>query len=436
MTSAVSKPPRVSIAERSFGKCVAVAAIGGFGVRVANAFALPKNPPLLSDATYYHVQANLLSKGHGFADPFAWLTTGRLVPSAAHPPLFPLVLSIVSWFGGTSAPAHRVATGAIGAVTIIAIALIAREIAGSAAAIVAAFLAAVYPNLWGLEGSLMSESLAAALVALALLVAVRTAKRPTLRNAALLAIMIALASLTRPETLLLVPVLAIPVIVAPRSLTALRKIVLATAIVAMAGIVVAPWLLRNATGFSRPVFFSTQSDEVLGVTNCPVTYYQPKFLGDWYAGCARTNAGVADEAKSTSLDRNRGLHYMRSHLDRFLGTVVWARLGRVADVYRPFENARYSASEGRRGNVAIAGLLTYWACLPFALIGGVVLWRRNRAAMRILLAPFLVVIVTAIYAWGAVRFRAIAEPSIIVLAAIGIVTAWQNFHGAREAEST
>jgi 4-amino-4-deoxy-L-arabinose transferase-like glycosyltransferase len=421
------------MADRWFWPCVGTAAFGGFGIRLANALALPKYPPAVSDARFYDVQANLLAKGHGFADPFVWLTSGRLIPSAVHPPLFPLVLSIVSWFGGTGTLAHRVTTGTIGVLTIVAIALIAREVAGSAVGVAAAILAAVYPNLWGLEGSLMSESLAAALVAVALLLAIRLAKKPNLPTTLLLAVVIALASLTRPETILLLPFLALPLIVTRSALTARRKALVAVAVVMAAGIVLAPWLVRNLTGFSRPVLFSTNGDELFSVANCPATYHEPPFLGYWFIGCVGQHRAGSDDAENSKLDRRRGLHYLTSHLDRFVGTVMWARLGRVADIYRPFENARYSASEGRRLNVAYAGVWVYWACLPFALVGGVVLGKRNRAAVLILLTPVVVVIVTAIYAFGAERFRAIAEPSLIVLAAIGLVATWQRMRAPRGA---
>jgi 4-amino-4-deoxy-L-arabinose transferase-like glycosyltransferase len=430
----VSKTASRSPAERWFWRGVGAAAIGGLVVRVANAWTLPKTR-FVTDATYYHVQANLLAKGHGFADPFIWQTTGRVTPSAFHPPLFSLILSIASLFGGTSLLAHRIVTSVIGLITIVAVAVIARELAGSAVGITAAILVATYPTLWGLEGSLMSESLAAALVAVALIVAIRLANRPSIRTAVLLGVVSALASLTHPETLLLVPFLALPVIATRRALTTRRKIALGTVVVVTATIVLAPWLVRNLTGFSRPVLFSTNGDEVLGVANCPPTYHTPAFLGYWFIGCVGQPYDFADEAKSTSADRRRGLHYMRRHLDRFLGTVMWARLGRVADVYRPFENARYSASEGRRENVAIAGVFMYWACLPFALVGGIVLWRRSRTAVLILLAPCLVVVVTAIYAFGAERFRAIAEPTVIVLTAVGVLACWQQVRRVRGARS-
>ena len=431
----VSPTSRGSRVDGSFGQWVFAAAFVGFMIRVVNAFSLPKSPPIVSDARYYDEQANLLAKGHGFADPIAWLTRGQLKPSAVHPPLFSLVLAAASWLGGTSSLAHRIAAGGIGVGTIVAVAFIAAELAGSAVGIVAAVLAAIYPNFWGLEGSLMSECLAAALVAVALLVAFRFAKQPSVRHAALLAVLIALAALTRPETILLLPFLALPLIWTRRSLPARRRVALLGVVVLIAGVVLAPWLVRNLTGFSRPVVFSTNGDEVLGVANCQASYYDPPFLGYWFIGCVGQHPVGADDAESTSLDRTRGVHYLSKHLNRFVSTVMWARLGRVADVYRPFENSRYSAMEGRKVNVALAGLWAYWACLPLALVGGLSLWRRNRAALAILLAPSLVVVVTAIYAYGAVRFRAIAEPSLVVLAAIGIVTLWERRRTFRRSAS-
>jgi 4-amino-4-deoxy-L-arabinose transferase-like glycosyltransferase len=419
----MSKPGPRSAVDRWFKRWVGVAALGGFGIRVANALALPKTG--LSDATFYHLQANLLAKGDGFANSFVWVSTGRLTPSAVHPPLYPMVLSVSSVLGGTSLLAHRITSGGIGVVTIVAVALIAREVAGSAVGSLAAIFAAVYPNLWGLEGSLMSESLAAALVAVSLLLALRLVKNPSLPRAVILAVVIALASLTRPETLLLVPILAIPIAWTRRSLSQRRRITLVASVLMAAGIVIAPWMIRNLVGFSRPVVFSTNGDEVIGVANCRDAYYTPAFVGYWFVGCAGPTSPV-DDAKNTAIARTQGLHYLKDHLHRFFGTVVWARLGRVADVYRPFENARYSAQEGRRLGVAYAGLWAYWACLPFALVGGIVLRRRNRADLRILLSPVVVVIVTAIYAYGAVRFRAIAEPSLLVLAAVGVTACWQH----------
>jgi 4-amino-4-deoxy-L-arabinose transferase-like glycosyltransferase len=423
-----------SVSDRIFWRCVAASAIGGIVIRVVNAATTPERR-LVTDATFYHVQANLLAKGHGFADPYLWLTTGQLRPSAMHPPLYPLLLSVVSWFGGTGLFPHRVATGVFGVVTIVAIAMLARELAGNAVGVTAAVLAAVYPNLWGLEGSLLSESVATAFVAIALLLAVRMTKQPGTRRAVLLAIAIALAALTRPETILLLPLLALPVIATRPALDRGRKLALSGVVVLVVALVMAPWLVRNLTGFSRPVIFSTNGDQVIGVANCPSAYHDPSFLGYWSFLC-NGHLSVTDDARRSALERERGLRYVRSNLDRFLGTVVWARLGRAADVYRPIGNARFSADEGRRFGVALAGLYAYWFCLPFALYGGIRLFRRNRADLLTLLTPVAVVFATAIYAYGSVRFRAIAEPTVIILAALGFAACWRRLRGAGSVAAT
>jgi 4-amino-4-deoxy-L-arabinose transferase-like glycosyltransferase len=426
MTSATTTTSRLQ--DRWFGRSVGAAAICGFAIRVASAVTPAKIGPL-TDSNYYHVQANLLAKGHGFADPFLWAFSGRIVPTAAHPPLFPLFLSLVSRFGATSVLAHRITAGAVGVLTIVVVALLARELAGAAAGISAAAIAAIYPNLWGMESSLMSESLAAALVAFALFLAIRLAKEPSARRAILLAVVIALASVTRPETILLLPVLALPVILTRRALSVRRRSALVIAAVMASGLVVAPWLVRNLTGFSRPVLFSTNADEVIGVANCPFTYHG-RGLGAWSISCVGAS-DIRDDAGRTAFERRRGFRYLTDHVGRFVSVVVWARIGRVWDIYRPFDGARYSALEGRRLNVARAGLFVYWASLPFALVGAILLWKRNRTAVLTLLTPFVVVVATAIYAYGEVRFRAIAEPSLIVFAAIGFSNCWQRARSSR-----
>jgi 4-amino-4-deoxy-L-arabinose transferase-like glycosyltransferase len=250
----------------------------------------------------------------------------------------------------------------------------------------------------------------------------------------ILGVVIALASLTRPETIVLLPILAFPLIWRRRALTPQRRVIFCLVVVVSAGAVLAPWLARNVTGFSRPVYFSTNGDEVIAVANCPATYYDPRFLGYWFVGCAGLGSEAPDDAARSSIDRRRGLNYLEHHSNRLAGTVVWARLGRTFDVYRPFENARYSAGEGRRQDVAKAGLFAYWLCIPFALIGLVWLWRRRRREeLFVLLTPFIVAVVTTLYAYGAERFRAIAEPSLIVLATIGLVVCWQRVSAANRA---
>ena len=66
---------------------------------------------LTGDSTYYHWQANALGEGPLVRGPFLWMNRGRDAPSAAHPPLYPLYLSVlVARSASTPSPAiawHR-----------------------------------------------------------------------------------------------------------------------------------------------------------------------------------------------------------------------------------------------------------------------------------------------------------------------------------------
>src|SRR4029079_2245739 len=148
---------------------------------------------------------------------------------------------------------------------------------------------------------------------------------------------IALAALTRPETILLIVILALPITVRARDASRTRRLALSAACVAACAVVLAPWLVRNLTTFDDPVLFSTNGDAVLAVANCPLTYYNHDLLGYWSLCAGDTTpaatprsttrgAGGADESVVTSRLRTVGLDYLRAHRGRFFGAVLWARL--------------------------------------------------------------------------------------------------------------
>lgn len=62
----------------------------------------------------------------------------------------------------------------------------------------------------------------------------------------------------------------------------------------------------------------------------------------------------------------------------------------------------------------------FWVMIPFGVYGVVLLRRRKRPSWP-LIAPVLVVAVASAMLHGCTRFRAGAEPGIIVLASVGIV---------------
>jgi hypothetical protein len=77
--------------------------------------------------------------------------------------------------------------------------------------------------------------------------------------------------------------------------------------------------------------------------------------------------------------------------------------------------------EDREGWVTRLGLVVYYPTLIFAIAGAVDLWRRRRRwVLWVLAAPPVIVTLNTIVTYGQTRFRAGAEPSLAVLAAVGI----------------
>ena len=85
-------------------------------------------------------------------------------PTAFRPPLFPIALAGVYELSGTSSASSRWEAGRIfeavlGAIAVLLIALIADRVFNRRVALVAGAIAAVYPPLWLVGSSLLSESL-------------------------------------------------------------------------------------------------------------------------------------------------------------------------------------------------------------------------------------------------------------------------------------
>jgi uncharacterized membrane protein len=76
---------------------------------------------------------------------FAFRLGTRVEPSAAHPPLFTLVLALRYCLGIHTADASRLLCCVLGGMGVGMVGLLGREIAGRRAGLIAAGLAAAYP---------------------------------------------------------------------------------------------------------------------------------------------------------------------------------------------------------------------------------------------------------------------------------------------------
>lgn len=368
---------------------------------------------VIDDALWYHLQANFIAKGQWFRDPIALAYSFRSHPSAAHPPLYPLVLSAASAVGWTSVRAHELVGCVIGAGTVVVVALVANELGGRRCALIAGALACLYPPLWINDGGLMSEGLFALVIACVLFATYRFARRPGVGRGAVLGLTLGLAALTRAEAILLVPLLALPVVLLRARWH--RFVVLAVVLLATA-VTVAPWVGRNLATFSRPVTLSTGDGILLAGANCHDSYYGPG-IGLWSARCpGRGPAG--DESVVSAFRRHEAVTYARRHSLR-VPVVVGVRLARVWEAYDPLANARINADDLRPEWARYLALGSYYAVLPFALVGGLVAWRR-RVWLLPVVSMAVFVSMTAMLAWGSERFRVPVEVVLVICASIAL----------------
>ena len=418
---------------------VAIAKAGPCHIRNQHGRVVADQPTrcLQGDELFYNAESNFIANGHGFNQPYGVLfePNAKHRPAADHPPLTVLVLAPVSWLSARPPmswmihePLHdyaredRYAMVVLGTILVGLVGLLGRRVGGETVGLVAAGIAAITPNLWVNDGLVMSETVTGLVVVGALLCAFALWDRPTLRRAAALGMLCGLCALARVELILFVVLLAI-VVPATARVARIDRGALAVAAVSPALLVMAPWVAFNLARFHDPAFISTNDGITLAGANCAATY-SGVGIGLWTLGsCTGSLAQPGDESQQSTHYRKRGIEYIKLHKSR-LPVVVLARVGRTWSLFRPADMIAFNAGEDRERWVTRLGLYAYYPTLVAAIGGAVALWRRRaRGALWVLSAPAIVVTVGAVITYGQTRFRAAAEPSLALLAAVGIVAA-------------
>jgi len=433
-----------------FGRVLLVIVAVAFGVRVAYVAIAKAGPcPVVlpggarfgstpskcerGDEIFYNSEANYVADGHGFNEPFAALTNPgeKSPPAADHPPLTLFVLAPVSWLTDHAPLSwvikeplhdhvreHRYTMVLLGTLVVALVGLLGRRVGGEKVGLVAAAIAALSPNIWVNDGLVMSETITVLTVTAALLGALWWCDRPSWRRAAVVGLVCGLAALARVEFALLVPLLAVVVACSlPQPWAVRRK--QAFVAVAAALVVIAPWVGFNLARFHDPTFVSTNDGLTLAGANCDAVY-QGSATGFWSLGCA-ADPPPGDQSQVASALRHRGLAYMKDHASR-LPLVVLARVGRTWSLFRPADMVKFNTGEDREEWVTRLGLIVYYPTLLLAIGGAMVLWRRRaRDALWVLIVPAIIVTLNTVVTYGQTRFRAGAEPSLALLAAVGAV---------------
>jgi len=371
----------------------------------------------INDNQYYHLSANLLADGKGFANPFTYAANGSIEATAAHPPGYTAYLAIWSLLGFDTVAWHRVAGALLSATAVFPVGILVRRYFGGRTALIAMLGIAIHPPLWMNDGLILSESMYIPIAGWALFFAHRVHEHPSLRRIAELTVVLSLGTLTRSEPFLLFFFLLAPMLLFHRKLEwpdRLQRTAMA-AVLAMA--ILSPWVLRNVTIFDEPTYIAVGPGYVLELGNCDETY-SGTYLGYWSLTCddGTTWPEGGDESAIASAKYAKATEYIGSHLSE-QPKVIAARVGRLLGLYRPNQGIDFDVFFERRVRThATVGLWGHYAAMTLA-IPGAMLWRRRTTLLPVVAIAGVSIFTSAI-TFGISRYRIGADLVFVTLAAV------------------
>lgn len=392
----------------------------GLGIRLA-AVLVDAHKPAGGDGYQYHAAATLIAHGIFGVNPsdYYQLPGHPRVATAFYAPLFSFVLSLAPLVGASSFLDGRLWCCVIGAAAVPLGALLGRQVVNRRVGLIVGFVMAVYPNLWMSDSLALSETLEPVVLLAVLLAAYGFWRRPSLRRAVLLGAAVAVAALAHDELGLLTLFVLVPLALLAK-LPWRRRLGLAAAGLAAAGLVVGPWVGWNLSRFEKPVLISDNLGFLLANADCRQTWYDG-FIGYWSFECAVTaphRQGV-DESVAGAEEQADGLRYVDHHLAA-LPRVTAAKVGRGFGFYAPLQQVRLdSLIETRPRLWAYVGLGMYYALVVLS-VGGVVVLRRRGTPVFPLISVIVVVVLAMAVGFGQTRYRTAAEVSFVMLASVAL----------------
>lgn len=354
-------------------------------------------------------------------------------PTAFRAPLFPIALAAAYELTGTGSAttrwdAGRIMEAVLGAITVLLIGLLAERLLARRVALIAAAIAAVYPPLWLVGSSLLSESLFIPLLLGSVLAALKHQQSERRYAwAALSGALAGLTALTRANGIvMLVPLVLL--VWGERPWRSWRAARAPLALLAATLLTLTPWTIRNAVQFHQFVPISTETGYALAGTYNPVVQSDPKYPALWrfpatqlfgyYRGHPRANeAQVSDQLTS------QALHYVGTHPGSVLRAVFWSVLRAFNFTGTGVEN--YLAPyHGWAKGLTDASVYAFWLVLALSIAATLA------GAAKVIPKPLwawpVVILISAVIIEGDTRYRSPTDPFFILLAALAVSLAWER----------
>jgi 4-amino-4-deoxy-L-arabinose transferase-like glycosyltransferase len=383
---------------------------GAFALRlgVAIRFQHLDAPPDASsnpDQVDYELFGWRLASGEGYT-----LASG--LPTARRPPGTSFALLVPYVLFGHSHAAARTWFCLLSALTCGAAGLLAAEIFGTLAGLLAAAALALDPAHFYYSMHFLSEVPYALTITLTVLLAVRWVRAPSLRLAAAAGVLFGFSLLTRPQVffagpLALLLALAVPALRRPPRL---EQLALAGV---LAAAVVVPWVVRNESEVGRATLSTIGGFTFWGANNAVIAS-QPRNVGAWMPVDSLIDARHplnGTEVENDLAAWRYGMEYLRTHAAD-VPRLLMMKVARHFSAFRPTPNRAVYWS------FALAWIVT----APLLLAGIVLHGRSRRAELLLVLLPCVSTLLTALVFYGSIRFRD-ADVALFVTPAAAAVAA-------------
>jgi hypothetical protein len=357
---------------------------------------------------------------------------GSRGPTAYFPPGFPYFLALADLIDGHPAghkPAlhgERIEQAVAGTAAVGLVGLVAVELLGPVAALVAMALAAGYPVLIEQTGTLVAENLLVVLELVAVWTALRARRSPRpYRWIAAAGVLVGMAALTHQNAILLLLPFGVAAWSAGTRVRGTALLVICTAAM------VAPWTIRNAVELHQFVPISDETGITLVGTynrsSAAETTIPYKWRFFWKipsdAHLVKT-AGRYTEPQLDSRLQSQALGYIGDHPTAPL-SAGWHNLVRMLELEGAPAWHASAEAVGLHTDVAHTGVIAFWVMAALALAGAFTRPARQVPgwvwAIPVLLAMSVVFINVE-----TPRFREPIEPFLILLAACAVTSAGER----------
>jgi 4-amino-4-deoxy-L-arabinose transferase-like glycosyltransferase len=377
-------------------------------LRLAYALLAPHIDPFLlqdelsSDARDYDQLAWNLAQGIGFTGYPTFLR-----PTSFRAPLYPFFLAAVYLVFGRNLVAARLVQALVGALACPISAKIADKLFGRRVALLAGLGMALHPLLIYFEGWIITDTLFIFLLTLTVLLALRAIEQPTAAGAIGTGVVLGLSVLTRPQAILMLPLLLVWFAVNLKTTgTRARFVLVSLVFVATIGVLM-PWTIRNYSVQGEWVFISAQGGYTFYSANNPYAF------GGHVPGWPPPIEGLSESQRDREYYR-RGLAWIRTSPVDFLRLLP----RKFIRLWSPFQVNTEIVEYPLPYATFVKAVYLLYLCL--AAYGATKLgphWRLS----AILYFPLICFVLTGLIYYGGTRYALPMAPFLVILAAVGVV---------------